>query len=522
MARELKGEDLARVARAYGLSAQRYEPTKLQFEPQRLEELCWYEPVFDSRDAGPETSFFALPGRKVDGAKFLVPALQMGSRLLVGEQAPETLAEKVQAAGWTEPFDYVWTRDARRSLAELSALFYGEPAKALTVVGITGTKGKSSVAHLLTGLLEKAGQKPVLIGTTGIYFAGSSRPSPNTTPESCLIQKEMASAVAQGATHLVIELSSQAFAMGRNQALPIELAVFLNLVSDHIGPLEHSDYEDYKQSKFKIFETAERALINLDAKESPAICEAALAQLAGRVYGYSLHCSEGRGDLERLFCWSHLEEREGRIQADYRGQVVELRPAADYVASNALAALAALDLLGLYTEEAVATLGTLTVPGRLETLLGPHGGQVVIDYAHNEMSLEALLAALAPSVQGRLIVLFGSVGERSQERRRELPRVAKRYADLIYLTSDNPASEDPLKICEEMAAALGPDFTAYRIEPDRKKAIEAAVAELGERDLLLLAGKGHERYQLIGDEKVPFCEREIVEAAWLLTGGRSE
>ncbi|MDO5733824.1 MAG: UDP-N-acetylmuramyl-tripeptide synthetase, partial [Eubacteriales bacterium] len=405
------------------------------------------------------------------------------------------------------------------------------------IIGITGTKGKSSVAHLLTQLLTLSGHRVLLIGTTGIHFANEHKITDNTTPESLVIQEAMADALAKGATHLVIELSSQALAMQRSYGLQPDLACFLNLSPDHIGALEHPDFADYLNSKLKVFKGAKNCLFNLDDPAAAKLLKAALealpkkqaGQLAAFGFGSPQELEQGLSRIAREagFQGAELEEVLTRVQL-YGGEElkftsqnlsfifqqkqISLEPAAAFLAANALATLASLDLLGELNEDLIAAIAKLHVPGRLEKIKTSKGAVIVIDYAHNELSLEALLAALKPQVKGRLLVLFGSVGEKSKERRRELPRVAERYADFVYVSSDNPGFEDPEKIVQEIGAQFSPDFKNYDLEADRELAIRRAVRSLRAGDLLVLAGKGHEKFQLVKGEHLAFDERAIVES----------
>lgn len=466
-------------------------------EPEKLEgEIL--DIVYDSRLASAGKAFVALPGRTVDGAKFLPQAAEQGAALLISEH-PLSDFPDVSAN------NFLQVKSARRALATLSSLFFGEPSKKLNVIGITGTKGKSSIAHLLYQSLLHLGQLPLLIGTTGIHFKDHVTDTPNTTPESYVLQKHMAEALAQGATHVVMELSSQALDMDRAWALDLDLAIFTNLSRDHIGPKEHPTYEAYRAAKAKIFQFAKTSLINLDAPEADY-----MIQHAKDPFFFTTDPTKAG---PQTYLAADIERGANTLSFTFNGERVTLHPAARFLMENTLAALAALDLLGFPAKNTASFIHTIHIPGRLETVPNDIGATIVIDYAHNGLSLENLLGALKDLKPRRLIALFGSVGDKSKERRQELAEVAEHWVDKAYVTSDNPEFEDPAKIVADIASHFSPAFTNYVLEPDRETAIQKAVAELEPGDCLALCGKGHEDFQLVKGKKIPLNERQIVEEA---------
>ncbi len=454
--------------------------------------------VYDSRQATAGKAFVALPGRTVDGAKFLPQAAEQGASLLVSEH-PLTDFPGLSAN------NFLQVKSARRALATLSSLFFGEPSKRLTVIGITGTKGKSSVAHLLYQSLLHLDRSPLLIGTTGIHFKGRVTDTPNTTPESYVLQRHMADALRQGATHVVMEMSSQALDMDRAWAIDLDLAIFTNLSRDHIGPKEHPSFEAYRDAKAKIFTFAKTSLINKDAAGADT-----MLQVAREPYCFT---TEADNADPRTYVAEDIRIANNDLSFTFRDERVTLHPAAHFLLENALAALAALDLLGFAARDTAPLIPNIHIPGRLETVPNDSGATIVIDYAHNGMSLDNLLGALKDLKPRRLIALFGSVGDKSKERRRELAEVAERWADKVYVTSDNPEFEDPAKIVRDIASHFSPAFDNYVLEPDRETAIRRAVAELEPGDCLALCGKGHEDFQLVKGKKIPLDERQIVEEA---------
>ncbi|MDO5737678.1 MAG: UDP-N-acetylmuramoyl-L-alanyl-D-glutamate--2,6-diaminopimelate ligase [Eubacteriales bacterium] len=491
----------------FNIQAYRFTRDSGLLESMDLREVPIGRLVYDSRKTQARDCFFALPGRLREGSKFIKDALKNGATTIVSEGSIEDLRSDLDDVN--NDFQLITCQEIRKVMALMATFYYGEPCAKLHCIGITGTKGKSSLASLLSQILEAAGKKTLLIGTTGICFAGENHVSVNTTPESVIIQKAASAALAKGAEYLVLEVSSQALDMARTVGISFDLAVFHNISRDHIGPLEHPDFDSYVAAKELIFEQAKRALINHDMDLFGRVYENARKYLdCENIYTYSSEGDSTRAD----FCASEINFLEGGVSFKAFGEKLVLMPAANFLVSNAMAALACCELSGLDTAQAAKLLGSLQVPGRLEYFNGPNESSILIDYAHNRLSLNSLLRSLqSVRDKGRLILLIGTVGDRCEERRIEIPEVAEALADFTYLTSDNPGREPALKICQEMAGNFSTDYHNYKVIVDRKEAIKDAVSNLRKGDLLVLAGKGHEEYQLIGERKIPFSEREILK-----------
>ncbi len=461
--------------------------------------------VYDSRKATPGTMFFCLRGAKTDGHRYAVSAYENGCRHFVCDHPLDLPIDATQFC-----FD-----DTRATLADLSAAFYGYPAKQLTLIGVTGTKGKSTVATFIHQILNLNGKKCGLIGTTGAYIGDEYRPTANTTPESKELHKLFREMVNAGLKYCVMEVSSQAYLTGRVRGLQFEEAVFTNLSPDHIGPGEHRDFHDYQACKAALFRHTSHAVLNGDDGYSAAMI--AGAECERSYYGLAIYHPEKGEDKTWLLADTVTRwQKQGRmgIGFDYRyggiRYTVSLPLPGIFNVYNALAAAAVCRRLGLTHPNIALALEQVCVKGRFETvqLPGYPDTTFIIDYAHNGISLRSILEEIRSYRPRRVVCLFGSVGGRTEIRRKELGEVAAELADLSILTADNPDFEDPVAICDDIAAVMsGAD---YVIVPDRAEAVRHAVRIARAGDVILFAGKGHEDYQLIKGEKVPFSERQIL------------
>ena len=450
----------------------------------------------DSRQVEPGHLFAALPGARADGLNFLPQALERGAAALLTEKPPEGV-----------PVPVVTVPDARRALSLLAADFWGRPAEKLVLVGITGTKGKTTTAHILKAILEAAGHRTAMVGTLGGFVGGEQVLEPgNTTPEPVTLHRFFARAVEARCTHLVMEVSSQALKQGRVYGVDFDLALFLNLSPDHIGGAEHADFAEYLACKALLFRQCEAALANADDPRWREVLAGCAAPVT--TFGFSPG-ADVRGGAVRP------ENREGRLGCSFpvSGCDTPLWAAlpGPFNAADALAALAAARILGIPEEAVREGLRTVRVPGRAEVLPLPNGASAVIDYAHNGASFESILSTLADYDHGKLTVVFGAGGNRPKMRRRDMAEAAARYADFIVITADNPRWENVEDICADIAQALD-GRAPYTVIPDRAEAIRYALDGAGPGDLVVLLGKGHEMYLEVRGERLPFSDRAVVEA----------
>lgn len=455
--------------------------------------------VYDSRKARKDVIFVCIVGAVADGHRFAASAYEKGARFFICEKELDLPADA-----------FVFrVENTRRALAALSACFFHHPERKLRVIGVTGTKGKSTICEMIRHILCKNGIPAASVGTVGVRIGDVMTPTGNTTPESYELFHIFSEMVEKGVCYAVIEVSSQGIKLDRVFGIHFFAAIMTNLSEDHIGGAEHPDFDDYKACKKALFQRCDHAIFNADDPYFEEFCNAAY----GSRQTYSLSADadfSARSILstatEKGFGSSFLlSQGESRIDAfvPFPGE---------FSVSNALAAMAAASLAGVSLENASEALSTVRVNGRFEIIQTElRGVTFVIDYAHNGESLTAALNALRKYRPKRLVCLFGSVGGRTEVRRRELGIAASSYADFSILTSDNPDREPPLAIIADIEKYM--QDAPYTVIPDRKEAIEYAVSHAEEGDIVLLAGKGHETYQLIDGKKQPFCEREILLAA---------
>ena len=448
---------------------------------------------YDTRTLAPGALFVAMSGEKNDGHRYIEAALDRGAAAVLCERAPES------------PGPWLTAADSRLALALVSANWFGRPGDSMTLVAVTGTNGKTTTTSLLKELLERAaGAKVGLIGTNRNMIGGEELPAHRTTPESYELQSLLRRMADAGCTHVVLEASSHALVQRRTAGLTFDAGVFTNLTQDHLD--YHHTMEEYRDAKGLLFDQCRRAVLNLDDE-------------AGRWYLDKISCpaftySENRACAGltarniRLFpgCVEFEALTLGRISR------VHLPIPGGFSIYNALAALAAGLCLGLDLEDMARVMPAVHgVKGRVEVVPVPRAYTVIIDYAHSPNALENILTTARDFTAGRLVCVFGCGGDRDKTKRPVMGAVAAELADLSVVTSDNPRTEAPQAIIDDILAGMGE--AELHVEPDRRAAISWALAQGKPGDVIVLAGKGHETYQEIGGVQYHMDEREIV-ADW--------
>lgn len=467
--------------------------------------------VHDSRKAGPGSLFVAVRGFHSDGHRFISQALRQGASAVVVEDA---------AAAGDVAAPVIRIADTRKALAKLAAAFYGRPSRELALAGITGTKGKTTTSYLLKSILEAAGHVTGLIGTIDYRVGGKVYPAPNTTPEATDVQKLLREMVNAGAAYCVMEVSSHALALGRTDECRFRTAVFTNLQQDHLD--FHKDRDSYFQAKRLLFAGLDPdagAVINDD---DPLVREIR-TQTRARVLAFG---STDRADVHPVEQVGHgMSGLSFTVRTPQGAFGVESPLVGRHNVSNILAAIGAACSLGIDAESIVRGIRNMrAVPGRMEKVDEDQPFGVVVDYAHTEESLAGLLAAVRGVTQNRVITVFGCGGDRDRTKRPKMGAAAVAGSDVVIVTSDNPRTEDPLRIIGEIEAGMADlgtridpgaaterdasGRTPYLVIPDRRQAIAAAIAAAVPGDVVVLAGKGHEDYQIIGDRKIHFDDRE--------------
>jgi UDP-N-acetylmuramoyl-L-alanyl-D-glutamate--2,6-diaminopimelate ligase len=447
---------------------------------------------YDSRKVAPGDLFVAVKGFSSDGHRFIPTAMEKG--------AAAVLCEDLPAAGTP----YVQIRDCRLGLALASRNFFGDPAGEMTLIGITGTSGKTTSSYLVKHMLEtKLGAKVGLIGTNGHMIGEEFLPSEFTTPESYDLQKLFRRMADSGCTHVVMEVSSHSLALERVAGVHFDVALYTNLSQDHLD--FHHTMEEYAAAKKKIFSMCSAACVNADDAWADYMCDDADCPI--------LRFSVDREDAELRAEQVELSAGGVRFEASFAEEKAPASLAIPGLFSvhNALGVMAVGLVLGLRLEDCAAALrGAKSVKGRLESLPTDGDYSIIIDYSHKPDALENVLKTLRPVTRGRLIVLFGCGGDRDRLKRPIMGAIAADNADLCIVTSDNPRTEEPEAIIDEIMEGMRGTQTPVLRVCDRREAIRTAIDNARAGDVILLAGKGHEDYQIVGHEKRHMDEREIV------------
>ena len=458
--------------------------------------------AYDSRKAEEGFLFVCMKGAVADGHTYAADVAAKGAAAILVQDPVEVPADVT----------VIRTTDTRLALAMISREWFDHPAEKLKTIGITGTKGKTTTTYMIQSILEAAGYHTGLIGTIETLTGKRSIPSENTTPESWLINAYFAEMAEAGCDSVVMEVSSQALMMNRVAGITFDYGIFTNISPDHIGPNEHSSFEDYLACKKQLLKQCRVGIVNRDDPLFEEITEGCTCTL--ETYGYSEHATLRAEDAMMLSKPGYLG-----IRYHAAGIVdipVEIDIPGQFSVYNSLAALAVCHHFGVTEENIMAALTKARVKGRVEMVPVSDRFTLMIDYAHNAMALESLLSTLREYHPNRLVCLFGCGGNRDRARRFEMGEVSGKMADLTIVTSDNPRDEEPMAIIEDIKTGLSRTSGEYIEIPDRKEAIAWAIHHGEPGDIIVLAGKGHEDYQIIRGKKYPMDERvlirEILEA----------
>lgn len=460
----------------------------------------------NSHACQPGDLFIGMPGTRVDGGEFWESAIAAGAvAAIVSPQAAQKQPPQERTVQGKVPC-VIPAANMNQACAQIAAAFYGYPARQMKLVGVTGTNGKTTTTHLIEYFLTHAQQPTALLGTLYIRWPGFEQTAVHTTPFAPQLQQQLAEAVAAGCKMAVMEVSSHALAQGRVLSCPFEVGVFTNLTQDHLD--FHRDMEDYFAAKALLFSSEYlqgRAIINLDDPYGRRLIEQLDPE---RVWSYSV------GDRTADLWMSDLDYSSTGVSGILhtpKGDVGFRSPlVGQYNLSNLLAAVGAVLHLGLDLQSVVEALPNFPgVPGRMERVLVSEKQDisVIVDYAHTPDSLENLLKAARPFIQGKMICVFGCGGDRDRTKRPKMGEIAANLADVVVVTSDNPRTENPERILQDIVAGI-PASVQPTVMGDRAAAIRSAILQAQPGDGVLIAGKGHEDYQILGTEKIHFDDRE--------------
>lgn len=455
----------------------------------------------DSRKVTPGTLFFALPGEKANGTQFVAQATEKGAVAIVSQAALEACALPI-----------ITVPNARMAMADMAAAFYGRPAEALKVMGVTGTNGKTTTAFLVKHLLDADHRRCGLIGTIKYSIGDAEIDAPRTTPESLELQELLARMVAAGSKAVAMEVSSHALVQHRTRGISYDAAVFTNLTQDHLD--YHKTMAGYFEAKATLFENTAnqtgrkgRAVINVDDRYGRSLVERFAKKMSVITYGLGVAADFRATDIRFDATGSRYN-----LSAKGRNYLVRMPLIGSFNIYNSLAALAAASTMGMELRAAVTALAEAPqVPGRLERVAAKRNFSVFVDYAHTDDALRNVLRTLRDLQPTRLITVFGCGGDRDRAKRPLMGAAAEEFSDWSILTSDNPRTEDPSRILSDIRKGLRRNN--HQEIPDRAEAIRAAVQMAGAGDIVLIAGKGHETYQEFSDKKIAFSDVAVAKRA---------
>ncbi|MDY4429077.1 MAG: UDP-N-acetylmuramoyl-L-alanyl-D-glutamate--2,6-diaminopimelate ligase [Lachnospiraceae bacterium] len=454
--------------------------------------------VSDNRKLTKDCVFVCIEGANFDGHSVVNDAFKCNAAAVIVMKNVEVPKDIDTAV--------IKVKDTREALALASAAYFSYPTKEIKVIGVTGTKGKTTTTYLIKSILENAGYKVGLIGTIETIIGDEHVPSKNTTPESYVLQETFRKMADNGIEVCVMEASSQGFLMKRTLGTEFEIGIFTNLEPDHIGPNEHDSFENYMECKSMLFRQCKAGILNADDEHLEGILKGHTCEVF--TYGMSEN-ADYRASNVKLF-----EEKgvlgisfsvNGRINTD-----VAIDMPGKFSLYNALTAVSVCSYLGIKEDAIKSALKSAKVKGRIEMVPVSDDFTLMIDYAHNAMALESLLTTLKEYESGRLVCVFGCGGNRAKSRRFEMGEVSGRLADFTIITSDNPRFEEPLDIIADIVTGIEKTDGEYIKIPDRKEAIKYAIENGRKGDIIVLAGKGHEDYQEIKGVKYPMDERVLI------------
>ena len=453
--------------------------------------------VYDTRKVCKDAMFVCIVGTAFDSHEKAAEVAAAGAKVLIVSKEVEV----------PEDVTVIKVADTRYALALISAAYFDYPANTLKVIGITGTKGKTTTTFMIKSILENAGYKVGLIGTIETIIGDKHIPANNTTPESYIVQEYFAEMLKAGCQVCVMEVSSQGLMMHRTAGIPFEIGIFTNLAPDHIGPNEHSSFEEYAQCKGMLFQQCKVGIANVDDENFELVMKDHTCKL--ETIGFSEKADLRAGNV-------NLVGRPGYLGVTYElsgllNFPVEIDIPGKFSVYNSLVAIAVCRHFDIERENIIEALKAAKAKGRIEQVKVSDDFMLLIDYAHNAMSLESLLSTLKEYHPERLVCLFGCGGNRSKLRRYEMGEVSGKMADLTIVTSDNPRFEEPQEIIDDIKIGLAKTDGKYVEIIDRKEAIKYAIENGRPGDVIVLAGKGHEDYQEIKGVKYPMDERVLID-----------
>ena len=445
--------------------------------------------------------FIAIKGFSTDGHTYINDAIKAGAKAIMVEEGCDLKTIKLPA-----DVTLIMAKDTRVALALCSCNFFENPSKKFKLIGVTGTKGKTTTTFMIKEILEKAGYKVGLIGTIATYINGKMiSENARTTPESLELQRTFAEMVKKGVEYVVMEVSSQSLKLHRVDGCKFDIVAFTNFSEDHISEKEHPDMKDYFESKLKLFEMCDNGIINVDDLQVTKIPKL-FPDSKIMTYGIDNYCEMLAKDITITNTYVDfrvkVSDKNERVKVDIPGR---------FSVYNALVAICVAKKIGIASDKVIEALADIKVPGRSEMVPNNKELPIMIDYAHSPESLQNILSAVKSYTRGRVISVFGCGGDRDKTKRPIMGEISGRIADFTFITSDNPRTENPEEIIKEIEEGIKKTKGNYKVVVDRTEAIKEAIKMANKLDIIVLAGKGHEPYQEINGEKFPYDERIIVK-----------
>ena len=447
--------------------------------------------AYDSRKAKEGSVFVCIEGFKVDGHKYIPQAIENGTRAFIVQKEVE------MPAGMS----VVRVEDTRYALASISDIFFGHPSGKFNLIGITGTKGKTTTTYMIKSILENYGQKVGLIGTIANMIGDEVLPTDRTTPESYDLQELFCDMVQKNVKSVVMEVSSHALELHRVSCSEYDIGVFTNLSRDHLD--FHKTFENYLEAKIKLFGICKKGLINIDNEFGKRVVENARCE----VYTMGI---DNEADIRAVDIAHHPNSVDFKVISPWFEGKISVSIPGKFSVYNALAAIGSCALMGVPFEYIQKGLAGVRVPGRAEIVDVGKDYTVMIDYAHSPDSLENILTTVKAYAPGRVVCVFGCGGDRDKTKRPVMGRISGQLADFTIITSDNPRTEDPEMIINDIEEGIKETGAAYIKIVDRREAIKYALMNARDKDIIVLAGKGHENYIILKDKTIHFDETEVI------------
>lgn len=471
-----------------------FKPNKtLDFKKVEVSDIS-----YDSRKVIKDNIFVCIKGYDFDSHDFAMDAYNNGARVFVVMRDLELPDDSIQ----------IRVDDTRKALSKLSANFFNNPSKKIKIIGVTGTKGKTTTAQFLNHVLNEGGINTGIIGTNGIEYNNKFVDTVNTTPESYELQKNISDMVNDGVEYIVLEYSSSAPFLHRTDDVEIDIGIFTNISIDHIGSREHPDFQNYLDSKCELVRNAKHSIINYDDEHSDYV----ISQSSGSVELFSIdkHSDNMAKNIDFLRDKHMLGVDFDYVGRDYSKKFYLNMPG-NFNVYNALAVITCANYLDIDKEIIYKTLKNTFVEGRMEIIDKDVPYTLINDYAHNRVSMENALSTITKYEHNRIICVFGSQGGRSEVRRKDLAEVASKYADICILTSENPCYEDPNKIIDEIESYFTNDKVEIIKITDRFEAVKKGVDIAEKGDIVIFTGKGHEDYEIVKGKRLPYKETEVIK-----------